>query len=141
VLPQTTTPNPGNLTSKEKTMSNQQAKYLFTVTHYESDPDRVATPFVLANNALAVGADVLLWLTVEGANLGRRGAADGLIPKSFPPVAELLKLFIENGGRIGVCPPCGKTHGVTDENILPDAEWMGAAAVLAAAQERQAFSF
>jgi predicted peroxiredoxin len=122
-------------------MTTKQNKYLFTVTHFDSDADRVATPFVLANNALAAGADVLLWLTVEGANLGKRGAADKVIPKSFPPVAELLKTFTENGGRIGVCPPCGKTHGVTNENILPNAEWMGAQAVLLAGEERQVFSF
>ena len=122
-------------------MTTQQTKYLFTVSHFDSDPDRVATPLVLANNALAAGGDVLLWLTVEGANLGRRGAADGLVPKSFPPVAELLKTFAENGGKIGVCPPCGKTYGVTSENMLANAEWMGASAVLGAAQERQAFSF
>lgn len=122
-------------------MTSKQNKYLFTVTHFDSDPDRVATPLVLANNALAAGGDVLLWLTVEGANLGRRDSANGIIPKSFPPVAELLKTFIENGGRIGVCPPCGKTHGVTNENLLPNAEWMGASAVLSAAEGRQAFSF
>lgn len=122
-------------------MTTQQTKYLFTVTHFDSDPDRVATPLVLANNALAGGGDVLLWLSVEGANLGKRGAADGLVPRSFPPVAELLKAFAENGGKIGVCPPCGKTHGVTDENMLRNAEWMGAAAVLGAAQDRQTFSF
>jgi len=122
-------------------MTTKQLKYLFTVTHFDSDPDRVATPLVLANNALAGGADVLLWLTVEGANLGRRGSADGIIPKSFPPVAELLKSFTENGGKIGVCPPCGKTHGVTDDNILPNAEWMGASAVLFAGTDRQVFSF
>ena len=122
-------------------MTTQQTKYLFTVSHFDSDPDRVATPLVLANNALAAGGDVLLWLTIEGVNLGKRGAADGLIPKSFPPVADLLNTFAENGGKIGVCPPCGKTHGVTSENMLPNAEWMGAAAVLGAAQERQAFSF
>jgi uncharacterized protein involved in oxidation of intracellular sulfur len=122
-------------------MTTQQTKYLFTVSHFDSDPDRVATPFVLANNALAAGGDVLLWLTVEGANLGKRGAADGLAAKSFPRVADLLKMFAENGGKIGVCPPCGKTHGVTTENMLPNAEWMGAAAVLSAAQERQVFSF
>jgi predicted peroxiredoxin len=122
-------------------MTQQKTKYLFTVTTYDNDPDRVATPLVLANSALATGADVLLWLTVEGANLGRQGAADGLAAKSFPPVADLLKSFAENGGRIGVCPPCGKTHGVTDANMVPNGEWMGAAAVLAAAQDRQAFSF
>lgn len=119
----------------------QNTKYLFSVTHYDGDPDRVATPFVLANNALAAGADVLLWLSVDGAELGKRGAADRVIPKSFPSVAELLKTFTENGGRIGVCPPCGKTHGVTDENMVKNGEWMGASAVLAAAQDRQTFSF
>ena len=122
-------------------MTTKQAKYLFTMTHFDGDADRVATPLVLANNALAGGADVLLWLTVEGANLGRQGSASGIIPKSFPPVAELLKTFTENGGRIGVCPPCGKTHGVTNENILPSAEWMGASAVLLAGEDRQVFTF
>lgn len=122
-------------------MTTQQTKYLFTLTHFGGDPDRVATPLVLANNALAAGGDVLLWLTVEGANLGKRGAADGLIAKSFPPVADLLRSFTDNGGKIGVCPPCGKTHGVTDENMLPNAEWMGAAAVLGAAQGRQTLTF
>lgn len=122
-------------------MAQQNAKYLFTVTTYDCDPDRVATPLVLANNALAAGGDVLLWLTVDGANLARKGTADPLKPKSFPPVSELLKTFTENGGRIGVCPPCGKTHGVTDDNMVANGEWMGAAAVLAAAHERQAFSF
>lgn len=122
-------------------MAQQNAKYLFTVTTYDSDADRVATPLVLANNALAAGGDVLIWLTVDGANLARQGAADTLKPKSFPAVAELLKTYTENGGRIGVCPPCGKTHGVTDENMLANAQWMGGAAVIAAAQERQTFSF
>jgi uncharacterized protein len=122
-------------------MTQRQPKYLFTITTYDGDPDRVATSLVLANSALAGGGDVLLWLTVEGANLARKGAADALKPKSFPPAADLLKAFADNGGRIGVCPPCGKTHGVTDENMVTNGEWMGAAAVLGAAQERQAFSF
>lgn len=121
-------------------MSNN-TKFLFIVTHFDGDPDRVATPFVLANNALAADGDVLMWLTVDGAELGKRGAADGLPAKSFPSIAELLATFTQNGGRIGICPPCGKTHGVTDENMVANAQWMGAAAMLAAAQERQAFSF
>jgi len=119
-----------------------QQKYLFSITHFsEQDADRVATPLVLANSALALGADVMIWLTVDGAQLGRKGAADGLMPKSFPPVADLLKSFIAGGGQIGVCPPCGKTHGVTDENMVDNGKWIGAAAMLAAAQERQVHNF
>jgi predicted peroxiredoxin len=122
-------------------MSESNKPYLFTVTHFDDDPDRVATPLVLANNALAMGASVTLWLSVEGARLGVKGAADGLVPKSFPPLAELLATYIENGGRIGICPPCGKTHGVTDENMVDRGEWMGAAAMLDAARTCQTFSF
>lgn len=122
-------------------MTADKQKYLFTVTSFDADPDRVATPLVLANTALAGGADVLLWLSLEGVNLGKKGGADPLIPRSFPPVAQLLKTYIEQGGRIGLCPPCAKTHGVTDENRVPNSDWMGAAAVLAEGQGRQTFSF
>lgn len=115
--------------------------YLFTVTHFEGDPDRVATPLVLANNALAAGGDVLVWVSLEGVMLAKKDASGGLIPKSFPPVADLLNTYAENGGRIGVCPPCAKTHGVTQENMVGNAEFMGAAAVIGAAENRQVFSF
>lgn len=122
-------------------MTRQKSKYLFTVSHFNGDPDRVATPLVLANSVLAGGTDVLVWLTAGGANLGRKGAAEALTPKSLPPVSDLLKAFSENGGRIGVCPPFGKTHGATDENMVTNGIWMGAAAVLDVAADRQVFSF
>jgi predicted peroxiredoxin len=115
--------------------------YLFTITHFDGDPDRVAAPLVLANNALAAGGDVLVWVTLEAVKLAKRDAAKGLSGKSFPPVAELLDAFRESGGRIGVCPPCARTHGVTADTLTENAEMMGGAAVIAAAETRQAFSF
>lgn len=118
-----------------------QKQYLFTITHFENDPDRVATPLVLANNALAAGGDVLVWLSLDGVKLAKKDAAKAIVPKSFPPVADLLKAFSEAGGRIGVCPPCAKTHGVVQENMMPSAEFMGGAAVIGAADGRQVFSF
>lgn len=121
-------------------MSQATQKYLFTITTF-ADADRVATPLVLANNALAAGGDVLVWTSLDGVKLAQKDAAGGLVPKSFPPVAELLRTFTEQGGRIGVCPPCAKTHGVTQENMLANAEFMGGAALIGAAGDRQTFSF
>ncbi|MCG6872544.1 MAG: DsrE family protein [Gammaproteobacteria bacterium] len=115
--------------------------FLFTLASFDADADRVAASLVLANNALAVGSDVTLWLTLEGVELAKTGAARELKPVSFPPVSELLDQFVEQGGRIGVCPPCGKTHGLTDGNMMQGAEWMGAAAVVGAAQESRTISF
>jgi uncharacterized protein len=119
----------------------QPAGYMFTLTSFWQDPDRVALPLVLGNSALALGHDVVIWLTLEGVNLAKSGAVDTIIPKGFPSVKELLEAFIEGGGRIGVCPPCGKVHGVTDDMMIDHAEWMGAAAMIEVAQGRTSFSF
>ena len=116
-------------------------RYLFVVTGFDKEPDRTAGPLVLANNALAAGADVLIWATHEGVRLAQRGAADAIKPASFPSFGELLASFRDGGGRIGVCPPCGKTHGITDEDLAPNASWMGAQALLAEMQGRQTLSF
>jgi len=117
------------------TTTNQ--KMSFTVTNFDNDLDRVAVPLALANNALAMGHDVLVWLTLEGVQLAKEKAANALVPKSFPPIQQLINTFVENGGKFGVCPPCAKTHGVTDDNLIDSAEWMGAAALLEANQDRQ----
>ena len=119
----------------------QPAGYMFTLTSFWQDPDRVALPLVLGNSALALGHDVVIWLTLEGVNLAKSGAVDTIIPKGFPPVKELLEAFIEGGGRIGVCPPCGKVHCVTNDIMIDHAEWMGAAAMVEVAKGRTTFSF
>lgn len=111
--------------------------YVFCITNYDNDADRVAVPLVLANNALAMGEDVLVWLTLEGVRLAKRNASQDLLPKSFPAIASLLETFKENGGKIGVCPPCAKTHGVTDDDLLENAAWMGGVAFLEQSQNRQ----
>jgi uncharacterized protein len=118
----------------------QSEKYLFTLTTF-GDVDRISAPLVLANSALSTGKQALLWLTLEGVELAIKGATENLATKSFAPVKELLDSFIENGGRIGVCPPCAKTHGVTDDNMLPTAELMGAVALLDEAAGSQSFTF
>jgi len=119
----------------------QPTGYMFTLTSFWQDPDRVAIPLVLGNSALALGHDVVIWLTLEGVNLAKSGAADTIIPKGFPPVKILLESFIEGGGRIGVCPPCGEVHGVTDDIMIEPAEWMGAVAMVEVAQGRTTFSY
>lgn len=123
------------------TTTPEQPRYLFVVTTFDGEPDLTAGPLVLANSALAAGADVLVWTTHEGVRLAKRGAADGIKPRSFPALGELLESYLAAGGRIGVCPPCGKTHGITESNMAANASWMGASALLAEMQGRQTLSF
>lgn len=117
-----------------------QQRYLFAISAFDEEDDRAAVSLVLANTALAAGADVLLWLTLKGVLLAKQGEAVNAPNKSFPPVAELLETFRQAGGSISVCPPCAKTHGVTQENALSGAAWMGAAAFLAEMSTRHTVS-
>ena len=43
--------------------------YVFSITHFDKEPDRIVVPLALANNALAMGEDVLIWLTLEAVKL------------------------------------------------------------------------
>jgi len=114
---------------------------VITLTKFGKDADEVAVPLVLATTAQAAGEDVLLWLTMEGVKLVKPGEAETLKPVSFAPVSDLLKEFVGNGGRIGVCPPCAKTHGVTKESMIANSDFMGAAALLGHSIGWRSFSF
>ena len=115
---------------------------LYIITNFSAqDPDRIATPLVLTNCALAVDSDVVIWLTMDGVELAREGSADTVPGNSFSPLSELLDSFIENGGRIGVCPPCGKSHDLQEQDLISNAEWIGGAALIDLAKNRQTFNF
>lgn len=113
----------------------EKQKMMFVVTHYDKDPDRTAVPLVLANNALSMGHEVYVWVTMEGVLLAKKDTAGHIPSVSFPAIAELLEAYKEQGGEIGVCPPCAKTHGVTDENLAENAHWCGGACMLEASQK------
>lgn len=124
------------------TQTNSTAGHLYIVSNFsDNDPDRVATPLVLANCALAADSDVVIWLTMDGVELAREGAAQSLPTRSFAPVSDLLDSFIDNGGRIGICPPCGQSHDLTEEDFVGNAEWIGGAALIELAKDRQTFNF
>ena len=118
-------------------MTTESNSYVFSITHFDSDPERVAVPLVLANNALAMGSEVLVWLTLDAVKLASNTSPTGLKSKSFPSIDELLQTFAESGGTIGVCPPCARTHEVAEQDLVDNASFMGAAALLEKTQGSQ----
>ncbi|MDH5231641.1 MAG: DsrE family protein [Gammaproteobacteria bacterium] len=119
---------------------NDKQTYIYTLTDF-SDPDQIAVPLVLANAALAMGKKAMLWTTLEGVNLAKKGSVDEIVSPSFSSVSEIFEEFKQAGGQIGVCPACAKTHGVTEENLVENGVWMGAAAITEATQNSNSMSF
>lgn len=122
------------------TTQTESGTYFYTLST-SNDPDRIAVPLVLANAALSMGQEALLWLTLDGVKVAKQGAMDEVVAPSFSAITELLAQFIEAGGKLGICPACATTHGITKDNIIDNVTWMGAAAVQAAALGRHTMSF
>jgi predicted peroxiredoxin len=108
------------------------ARLLFHCTHGRDDPERAIVPFIAANVAAASGQEAAVVLTVEGAWLCRRGYAETVERDGFPKLAELLSSFVEAGGEIWGCSACTTPRGITEDDLVPGARIVGAAAIVAA---------
>ena len=108
------------------------ARLLFHCTHGLDDPERAIVPFIAANVAVASGQEAVVLLTIEGAWLCRRGYADEVRLEGFPKLAELIAGFVEGGGEIWGCSACTTPRGIGEEDLVPGARIVGAAAIVEA---------
>ena len=111
------------------------ARMLFNCTHGRDDPERAIVPFIAANVAAASGQEAVVVLTIEGAWLCKRGYADTVELDGYPKLAELLPAFVAAGGEIWGCSACTTPRGITEDDLVPGARIVGAAAIVAAIAE------
>jgi predicted peroxiredoxin len=45
------------------------------------------------------------------------GGADKLVAESLEPIADLIKQFVQNDGKIWLCPVCAKVKGITNDDL------------------------
>ena len=108
------------------------AKMLFHCTNGLDDPERAIVPFIAANVAAASGQEAVVLLTIEGAWLCKRGYADQVEQDGFPRLSELLAGLVEAGGEVWGCSACTTPRGITEDDLVPGAQIVGAAAIVAA---------
>ena len=86
-------------------MSEQQEKIMYLCTHASDNAEKAHLPFVMANSALAMDIQATVVLQGEGVYLAQKGYIDHMVSGGgFPPIKELLKSFLEQGGQLlGIC--------------------------------------
>lgn len=109
-------------------MAEKNGKLILMCTHGPEDPERATIPFVMATAAQASDVEVLLGFQANGVMLIRKGCAEHVFAAGFPPLKELLNIYIENGGKLFVCGPCVKSR-----QINPEEEFISGATVVNAA--------
>ena len=109
-------------------MSENNGKLILMCTHGPEDPERATIPFVMATAAQASDVEVILGFQANGVMLITQGIAQHVFASGFPPLKELLDIYLENGGKLLVCGPCVKSR-----QIDPEKEFIQGAPVVNAA--------
>jgi uncharacterized protein len=105
-------------------------KLLINLTTAQDNPDKTTVAFVVANAGLAADQEVVIFLNVEAVRLALPGYADAISVEGFKPLKELLATFVENSGKLWVCPPCFNARGLDKDALIAGATFAGGAAVV-----------
>jgi len=104
--------------------------------------ERASLSFVVGKTALSTGQEATVLLTIEGVRVAVKGDADGLQAEGFAPLSQLVREFIEAGGRVWVCGACAKPRKIGEADLVEGAKIVGAAtAIEAMVNGAQALSF
>jgi len=119
-----------NMTTLENRKMAEQKK-LVIVNSRGFDDERSSVAWSIANTAAASDMDVTVFLVAAGVDWVRKGAADVARLNPFDPtMSDMIGSFLENGGRILVCPPCAKVRGYSEESLIEGATVAGAPVML-----------
>ena len=106
-------------------MSGQSQELWILVTH-GIDHELSSVAFTIANGGLTSGLKVSIFLTSAGVDLVRKGAGELTEVKPLEPLAAQIKSFMARGGAIYACPPCVKTRGYEQNDLIEGVTIAGA---------------
>lgn len=108
-----------------------QHRELVIVNSRGLDDERSSVAWSIANTAAASDTEVTMFLVAAGVDWVRRGAADvARLNPLDPAMGDMIGTFLENGGRILVCPPCAKVRGYGEADFIEGATVAGSPAML-----------
>ncbi|MDP3968568.1 MAG: DsrE family protein [Nocardioides sp.] len=99
---------------------------LVKVTAGSEDAERCNQAFTVSAAAVAVGAEVSLWLTGEAAWFAVPGKAEEFDLPLATPLADLRDIVLA-GGRITLCTQCAERRGITEADVVTGITIAGAA--------------
>jgi predicted peroxiredoxin len=104
-------------------------KILYVQTSGPETPERLYSPLILAQTALAMDIEPTIYFLGLGLKLLVKGEAERIRVGAFPTVAEVLKDTAAKGVRIVACQQSMQLFGgsVKPEDIMEEAIIAGAA--------------
>lgn len=110
-------------------MPAAREKIVYISTYGPDTPEKATLPFILANAALAMEVEAFIALQGPAVFLARKGVVQHVKAAGLPPLKDLMKSFIENGGKLGVCTPCIREREIGEFDLIEGAFVVAAARI------------
>ncbi len=109
---------------------------LITLTAHENDENNVTIAFTMGVKAIEKNHRTEIMLLSNAVHVAEKGYAEKIdIGAPFSPIDELLKTFLDKGGKLKVCSSCMEHNGVKEEDLVEGAEVITADNVIDAIME------
>jgi predicted peroxiredoxin len=102
---------------EDTTMQGGTDKLVILVTR-GIDSELSSVAFTIANGGLTAGLKVFIFLTSTAIDLVRKGGQRLTQVAPLDPLAALIEDFQTRGGTIWACPPCVKSRGYEQADLL-----------------------
>ena len=100
-------------------------KAVVSLTTGLEDSEKVTVAFLVAVGAAESGRPTLMFLTKEAVRLALDGVAVAVACEGCPPLADLMRRYLDAGGRYLVCPICFDAKKLDQGSLISGAEVQG----------------
>ena len=108
-------------------MSEKRKVILYVQTSGIDTPERLYSPFVLAQTAKAMDLDAKIYFLGMGITVVKKGTAEKIKMGAFPNLKEVMDQTIKKGVEILVCEQSTQLLGIGRGEFIPEAKVVGAA--------------
>jgi len=106
-------------------------KLVFMITKSGAEnAEIVLLPLVQAVGALTMDVEVVLVLMAAGVWMAKKDYASHVRFPDKPPGDELIRNFLELGGKLLLCKPCSTARDLKEEDFVKGAEWIATARLI-----------
>jgi predicted peroxiredoxin len=93
------------------------------------DSELSSVAFTIANGGITAGLKVSMFLTSTAIDLVRKGGNGMTHVPPLQPLAAMVEDFKQRGGTIWACPPCVKSRGYEQDDLIDGVVIVGASAM------------
>ena len=100
---------------------------LYVQTSGIDRPERLYSPFILAQTAKAMGIDATVYFLGTGITVLKKGNAEKIKIGEFPSLKDVMDQAVKAGVKLMVCEQSCQLINLDKGDFIPDAEIVGAA--------------